>query len=168
MLLFAAMAESRHPHPKFKSYAESEPIPPVDPEDIKRMYEYERTHNKVNANGCQWLHGLNAMLSPEAEFSDVSSRYRMIETLIHYNDGQSFTFAASEQLPRLNQLLHGPRWRERTAIDDATLTIRPLVKVQNGGRAQPPKMLGDLLEVLPAEHLVRLTESATPRHGERF
>jgi len=29
--------------PKFKTYAEGEPIPPVDPEDIKRMWEYEHT-----------------------------------------------------------------------------------------------------------------------------
>jgi hypothetical protein len=37
--------------PKFKTYAEGEPIPPVDPEDIKRVWEYERTHSRVGA----WL-----------------------------------------------------------------------------------------------------------------
>lgn len=74
--------------PKFKTYAEGEPIPPVDPEDIKRMHEYERTHSKVGANGCQWLQGLKAALSPEAEFSDVSSRHRMVETLARYNNDQ--------------------------------------------------------------------------------
>jgi hypothetical protein len=68
--------------PNFKNYAEGEPIPPVDAEDIKRMWEYERTHTKVNAIGWQWLQGLKAVLSPEAEFSDVSSRHRMITTLI--------------------------------------------------------------------------------------
>jgi hypothetical protein len=70
--------------PNFKNYAEGEPIPPVDPEDIKRMHEYERTHSKVGANGCQWLQGLQAALSPEAEFSDVSSRHGMIGRLTIY------------------------------------------------------------------------------------
>ena len=68
-------------------------------------------------------------------------------------------------LPRLNELLHGPRWGERTAIDNATLTIRPLVKVQNGGRAQPREMLGDLFEVLTAQYVVWFAETGTPRHG---
>jgi hypothetical protein len=70
--------------PKFKTYAEGEPIPPVDPEDIKRMHEYQRTQSRVGANGCEWLQGLKAALSPEAEFSDVSSRHGMIETLTIY------------------------------------------------------------------------------------
>jgi hypothetical protein len=70
--------------PNFKNYAEGEAIPPVDPEDIKRMWEYEHTRSRVGANGCQWLQGLQAALSPEAEFSDVSSRHGMISTLIIY------------------------------------------------------------------------------------
>jgi hypothetical protein len=74
----------------------------------------------------------------------------------------------SQQLPRLNQLLHGPRRRERTAIDNATLTICPLVKVQDGGRAQPRKMLGDLLEMLTFEYVVWFAGAGTPRHGHRF
>jgi hypothetical protein len=78
------MANADTPLPKFKNYAEGEPIPTVDPEDIKRMHEYERTHTKVNAIGWQWLQGLKAALSPEAEFSDVSSRHGMIQTLIIY------------------------------------------------------------------------------------
>ena len=41
--------------PKFKTYADGEPIPSVDPEDIKRMWEYERTRGRVGANGCEWL-----------------------------------------------------------------------------------------------------------------
>jgi hypothetical protein len=76
------MADATSPIPKFKAYAEGESIPPVDPEDIKRMWEYERTHTKVNAIGWQWLQGLKAALSPEAEFSDVSSRHGIITTLI--------------------------------------------------------------------------------------
>ena len=70
--------------PKFKTYAEGEPIPPVDPEDIKRMHEYERAQSRVGANGWELLQGLKAALSPEAEFSDVSSRHGMISTLIIY------------------------------------------------------------------------------------
>ena len=41
--------------PKFKTYEEGEPIPPVDPKDIKRMHEYERTQSRVGANGWEWL-----------------------------------------------------------------------------------------------------------------
>jgi hypothetical protein len=82
------MANAGTPIPKFKAYAEGQPIPPVDPKDIKRMCEYKRTHSRVGANGCQWLQGLKAAISPEADFSDVSSRHRMVETLARYNKGQ--------------------------------------------------------------------------------
>jgi len=54
--------------PKFKNYTEGEPIPPVDPEDIKRMWEYERTHTKVNSIGWQWLQGLKQRLAPKQNF----------------------------------------------------------------------------------------------------
>lgn len=74
--------------PKFNHYAEGEPIPPVNPEDIKRMWDYERTHTKVNSVGWQWLQGLKAALSPEAEFSDVTSRHGMVKTLASYDKGQ--------------------------------------------------------------------------------
>jgi hypothetical protein len=67
--------------PKFKTYADGEAIPSVDPEDIKRMWEYERTHSRVGVNGCEWLQGQKAALSPEADFSDISSRHRMVGTL---------------------------------------------------------------------------------------
>ena len=79
-----AMADADASIPKFKNYAEGESIPTVDPEDIKRMHDYERTHTKVNSIGWQWLQGLKEALGPAAEFSDVSSRHRMIDTLINY------------------------------------------------------------------------------------
>jgi hypothetical protein len=63
--------------PKFKTYAEGEAIPPVNPEGIKRVWEYEHTPSRVGANGFQWLQGLKASLSLEAAFSDVSSRRHM-------------------------------------------------------------------------------------------
>jgi hypothetical protein len=78
------MADADASIPKFKTYAEGESIPPVDPQDIKRIWDYEHTHSRVGANGCQWLQGLKAALSPEAEFSEVSSRHGMIETLTIY------------------------------------------------------------------------------------
>lgn len=55
---------------------------------IKHMWDYERTHTKVNSVGWQWLQGLKAALSPEAEFSDVTSRHGMVKTLASYNKGQ--------------------------------------------------------------------------------
>jgi hypothetical protein len=79
-----AMAGADTPIPKFKAYAEGEPIPPVDPGDIKCICEYQRTHSRVGANGYQWLQGLKSAISAEADFSDVSSRHQMIETLIRY------------------------------------------------------------------------------------
>ena len=57
-------------------------------EGHQRMGEYERTHSRVGAKGYQWLQGLKAAISPEADFSDVSSRHRMVETLARYNKGQ--------------------------------------------------------------------------------
>jgi hypothetical protein len=79
------MADTDIPNiPKFKTYAEGEAIPPVDPEDIKRMWEYEHTHRQVGADGGKWLRDLKGTLSPEAEFSDVSSRHGMIGTLTIY------------------------------------------------------------------------------------
>jgi hypothetical protein len=57
---------------------EGDPIPPVDPEDIKRTWEYDRTHSKVGANGWQWLQDRRAVCSPGANVDHVSSRCNMI------------------------------------------------------------------------------------------
>ena len=68
--------------PKFKTYAEGELIPSVDPEDIKRTWEYDRTHSKMGANGWEWLLNRQEVCSPGADVSDVSSRCEIIETLL--------------------------------------------------------------------------------------
>jgi hypothetical protein len=64
--------------PNFKTYAEGEPIPRVDPEDLKRM----RVFRPIP--GCQWLKDLQAALSPGADVAAVSLRGRMIDTSIVY------------------------------------------------------------------------------------
>jgi len=65
--------------PKFKTYAEGEPIPPVDPEDLRR-----RWHIKI-----PWTsEALQAAWSHEADSSAVSSRYGMLRMLIDLNHGQ--------------------------------------------------------------------------------
>ena len=52
--------------PKFKTYAEGELIPSVDPEDIKSTWEDDPTNSKVGANGWNWLLNRQAVGSPEA------------------------------------------------------------------------------------------------------
>lgn len=77
------MADASIPH--FKTYAEGEPIPPVDPEDIKRKWEFERTHSRVGIDGWKLLQDLQAALSPGADIPAVSHRCEMIRTLTHFN-----------------------------------------------------------------------------------
>jgi hypothetical protein len=74
--------------PSFKTYAEGEAIQAVEPEQIKRMWEFERTHSRAGTDGWKWLQDLHAAMGPGAEFSDVSSRHRMVDTLTQYDRGQ--------------------------------------------------------------------------------
>jgi hypothetical protein len=61
--------------PNFKTYAEGAPIPPVDPEDLKRRWNIK----------VPWtLQDLQETWSHEADSSAVSSRWQMIDTLIVY------------------------------------------------------------------------------------
>ncbi len=82
------MATPNFSLPPFKTYAEGEAIPAVEPEQIKRMWEFKRTHSRAGTDGWKWLQDLHAAMGPGAEFSDVSSRFGMIETLARYNKGQ--------------------------------------------------------------------------------
>jgi hypothetical protein len=68
--------------PKFKTYKEDEPIPPVDPEDIKRMYEQPRV--KEIGWHSEWWPGVKAAYSPGADVAAVSRRRAMISTLTIY------------------------------------------------------------------------------------
>jgi hypothetical protein len=61
--------------PKFKTYAEDEPIPQVDPEDLKRRWSIKRPWS---------LQDLQAAWGHEADSSAVSSRDGMIRTLTIY------------------------------------------------------------------------------------
>jgi hypothetical protein len=65
---------------RFKTYADGESIPPVDPEDIKRM----RPRVRIDTNGWSWLQDIHAVLSPGADFSAVESRCGMIRALTIY------------------------------------------------------------------------------------
>jgi hypothetical protein len=63
----------------FKTYAAGEPIPPVDPEELKRRW-------KIN---IPWTReALEAAWQLEADTSAVSSRDGMIRMLARYNQGQ--------------------------------------------------------------------------------
>ena len=63
-------------------------IPPVAPEDIKRMHEFDRTHSRAGTDGRLWLQDRNAACSPGADISAVSSRCAMVGTMTRYNHGQ--------------------------------------------------------------------------------
>jgi hypothetical protein len=63
----------------FKTYAEGEPIPPVDPEKLKRRWKIT----------IPWTReALEAAWQLEADISAVSSRDGMIRMLVRYNQGQ--------------------------------------------------------------------------------
>jgi hypothetical protein len=66
--------------PKLKTYAEGEAIPPVDPEDIKRM----RPRVRIETTGWSWLQDNQAVLSPGADVTAVHERCGMIATMYIY------------------------------------------------------------------------------------
>jgi hypothetical protein len=119
------MANGDTPIPKFKTYAEGELIPSVHPEDLKRTWEYDRTHSQVGSNGCQWLQDRRAVCSLGADGDDVSKRCGMIETLTRYNRGQLLT-----------------PWQHGKDLDDAVFRIAatfPLHEVKH----KPYMIAGD-------------------------
>lgn len=61
--------------PNFKKYAESEPIPPVDPEDLKRRWNMKKPWTRE---------ALEVAWAQEADSSAVSSRHGMIQALTIY------------------------------------------------------------------------------------
>lgn len=74
------MEHADNSFPEYKTYAEGEAIPPVDPEDIKRMRPRVRTEGE----GWSWHQDMKAKLSPEADFTAVSSRCDRIATMYIY------------------------------------------------------------------------------------
>ena len=70
------------------AYKEGDPIPPVEPQEIERMWEYDRTHSRMGADGWQWRQDRNAACSPGADISAVSGRCAMVATMTRYNRGQ--------------------------------------------------------------------------------
>ena len=72
---------------KFKAYTNGEPIPSVDSDDIRKTWEYDRTHSRVNANGWEWLIARRAVCSDGADVDDVGSRCHMIDRLVSYDKG---------------------------------------------------------------------------------
>ena len=67
------MANADAPIPKFKAYAEREPIPPVDPEDLKRRW---------NLKPPWTAEAMRAAWSREADSSAVSRGDGMVRTLV--------------------------------------------------------------------------------------
>jgi hypothetical protein len=66
--------------PNFKTYAEGEPIPPVDPEELRRRWNIKRPCSAQDLQEA-WSH--------EADSSAVSSRYGvLLRTMTDYSHGQ--------------------------------------------------------------------------------
>jgi hypothetical protein len=107
------MTDSEANVPKFKDYKDGDPIPPADPEDIRRTWEYDRTHSLVGANSCQWRHARRAVCSADADVDDVSHRCAMIETLTQYSDGQ-----------------HLAPWKHGDKLNDAVFRIAATFPLQ--------------------------------------
>lgn len=71
------MANANTPLPNFKTYAEGEPIPPVDPEDVKRFWHVKPPWRPGN--------DVQSASSPGADVAAVFRRWAMIDTLTTYN-----------------------------------------------------------------------------------
>jgi hypothetical protein len=74
------MADASIPH--FKTYAEGEPIPPVDPEDLRHRWNIKPPWTSETLQAA-WKH--------EEDSSAVSSRDGMIRMLADFNRGQLLT-----------------------------------------------------------------------------
>jgi hypothetical protein len=59
-----------------------DPIPPVEPEDIKRLRIFCKQATLARANGNVWREDLQASFSPDTDIMALSSRNAMIETLV--------------------------------------------------------------------------------------
>src|SRR5205807_9678657 len=53
----------------------------------------------------------------------------------------------SKLLPRLNQFLHGARWRESVAVDDAALAVRTFVELPHPVFAEKRQIAHDLFQI---------------------
>jgi len=95
VLVSPAMANAEVPN--FKTYAEREPIPPIDPEELRRRWNIKRP--------CS-LQDLQEAWSHEADSSAVSSRYGMLRTMTDYSHGQLLT-----------------PWQHGQQLDDAVFRI---------------------------------------------
>jgi hypothetical protein len=71
------MADADASFPNYIVYAEGESIPPVDPEDIKRM----RPRVRIDTNGWSWLQDPQPVLSPGANITAVERRCTMIHPM---------------------------------------------------------------------------------------
>ena len=133
--------------PKFKAYKDGESIPPVDPEDIKRTWEYDRTHSLVGPDGWQWTRDRRAVCNPGVDVDDVSQRCRMIERLANYDDGK----------------LLAP-WKHGDKVDDAVFRIAASFPLQYLERKNY-KMPGDYLWEFDANAFIqRLIEETGIAH----
>ena len=67
--------------PKFKHYADGEAIPPVDPEDIKRLREFRRPRDWSGVPSWKYLQEMQAAVSPGADITAISERCHVITRL---------------------------------------------------------------------------------------
>jgi len=112
-------------------------IPPVDPEDLKRTWEYDQTHSRVNSNGWQWLQDRRAVCSSGANVDTVWYRGDMIETLARHNHGK----------------LLAP-WKHGDELDDAVFRIAAIFPTF------PAQLLTECRYKMPGDYLYRFDLNA--------
>jgi len=66
--------------------------------------------------------------------------------------------------PCLDKLLHGSRCGEGTAVNDSTIAVRTLIKVEHCMRIQAGEVLAQLFQMLTAEHIFGFVELRPPSH----
>ena len=160
--------------PKVETYAEGEPIPPVDPEDVKRFWHVKPPWRPGN--------DVQSACSPGADTTAVFQRWAMIDTLTTYNlltpwkhgeDLDDAVFRVAARLP-LHAIaykrykipgdeLHGfdpnafvQRLIEETGISHVWETVA--TKVSEGGRTFSYSFVGGAQERDP---------DAAAKHGAR-
>lgn len=123
--------------PNFKTYAEGEPIPPVDPEDIKRCWHLKPPWRPGNDQ--------QSACNPGADVQAVFWRWVMIDTLTTYN-------------------LLTP-WQHDEELDDAVFRIAATFPIKVLGH-KGYKISGDeILPFDPNAFVQQLIEETGVSHG---
>lgn len=87
-----------------------------------------------------------------------------LQAMVRCTPGTKLLFPLPQLLPRLNELLHGPCCGECAAVNDSTIPVRTLVKVEHRVRTQAREVLAKLFQILTTEHIFGFVELWPPSH----